>query len=302
MKQVVTTLLFSCFAVFLLAQGPRISVQGTLKDANGVTVDDGTYDLTFRLYPVETGGTAVFEEVGEVTIRQGIYSHLLGSVNTLSPSIFGVTLYLGITVNDVELTPRGELTYAPYSMAVNTAIYADTARFAQNIVGADPCKGAIGDIKYSILPLAQFQSVNGNCWALMDGASLPLGNPLRTLTSVSTIPDARGLFLRGHDDRDAATNQDNDRLTNGLTDVGTFQQDGLVNHTHLGNISSYSDNGQGRVIAGYLPSSNNGGTALYRRESTHVSTMAINGVAETELETDDIRPKNLNFYIYIRIE
>lgn len=303
MKQVITTLCFSCFAALLFAQGPHISVQGTLKDANGVTVDDGLYELTFNLYEAAEGGTSVFMEVGEVRVKGGIYTYLLGSINTLNPSIFGKTLYLGITVNGTELTPKGEMTYAPYALAVNTAIYADTARFAQNLVGGDPCKGAIGDIKYSILPLTQFQSVNGDCWALMDGASLPVGNPLRNLTTVNTIPDARGVFLRSHDGRDEASSQDKDRTIAGLTDVGTFQQDGLVEHAHK---KAYKDVIPEDYFGGYPHG--------FLSSSGTIKMTAINIVAatfsqdfhgkftDTELETNDIRPKNLNFYLYIRIE
>lgn len=291
MKQFFTTLLFSCLTLFLFAQGPRISVQGTLKDANGVTVDDGTYELTFRLYPVAEGGTAVFEEVGEVSVQQGIYSYLLGSVNTLNPSIFGVTLFLGITVNDVELTPRGELTYAPYSMAVNTATYADTAKY---VLGGDRCKGAIGDIKYSILPLSQFQSVNGDCWVEMDGASLPVGNPLRTLTTVDTIPDARGVFLRANDNRTTASaeRQDPDRDEN--TAIGTLQADENKAHKHK-TPDYYLDAWQSNDAKGLAAGSS-------RTLFVNPNSSRLNQDTGVDVGGEEARPKNLNFYLYIRIE
>jgi hypothetical protein len=40
------------FSLSLMAQAttPRLSIQGTLKDASGISVADGTYTVTFKLY------------------------------------------------------------------------------------------------------------------------------------------------------------------------------------------------------------------------------------------------------------
>lgn len=91
----------------------KISIQGTLKDAKGAAVTDGPQTVTFKLYNVTTAGTALWQETADVNVSGGIYSHYLGSVTTLSSTIFGNTLYLGVNIGSLELSPRIELTYAP---------------------------------------------------------------------------------------------------------------------------------------------------------------------------------------------
>jgi len=54
---------------------------------------------------------------------------------------------------------------------------------------------AIGSIQQSILSLAQFQTLNGTDWVLMDGADIT-GSALATLTGTTTVPDSTGCFLR----------------------------------------------------------------------------------------------------------
>ncbi|HMU02243.1 MAG TPA: hypothetical protein PJ990_01400, partial [Saprospiraceae bacterium] len=120
-----TFLLFCSVLMNVNAQSvAKISIQGTLKDANGAAVEDGTYTVEFRLYTVETGGTIQWFETASVESAGGIYSHYLGSVTPLDATVFDQTLYLGIKVGAYELTPRTELTYAPYTFAANTALSA----------------------------------------------------------------------------------------------------------------------------------------------------------------------------------
>ncbi len=79
---------------------PLISIQGTLKDNTGASVENGDYKVTFKLYDSETGGEALWTEVIEdLPVIGGIYSHNLGSVTAFDDfSIFGQNLYLGVTV------------------------------------------------------------------------------------------------------------------------------------------------------------------------------------------------------------
>ncbi|MFN9114272.1 MAG: hypothetical protein ACK5XN_29765, partial [Bacteroidota bacterium] len=89
-------LLICVFTTYTAAQTakPTINIQGTLKDASGRSVDDGKYQVTFRLYSAETGGTLLWQETANVDTRGGIYSYNIGSVNTLTPSVFGSTVYM----------------------------------------------------------------------------------------------------------------------------------------------------------------------------------------------------------------
>lgn len=135
---------FSCFLSQTHAQiAPTLSVQGILKKANGVAVDDGTYSLTFKLYTQETGGTAVWTETQtNVEVSSGIYSATLGTVSPLNVA-FTQLYYLGVTVGTTELTPRVLLTSAPYALSLigqsnkfpsSGGVRADSVRVATNLV------------------------------------------------------------------------------------------------------------------------------------------------------------------------
>ncbi len=95
-----------------------LSVQGTMQNFNGTTVDNGGYDILFKLYTAETGGTAVWSETQTVQVVNGVYSVLLGAVNPLNAA-FDVPYFLGTTLpGGPELAPRSPLTSSPYSLSV----------------------------------------------------------------------------------------------------------------------------------------------------------------------------------------
>ncbi|MBI3615559.1 MAG: hypothetical protein HY211_03465 [Candidatus Omnitrophica bacterium] len=89
------------------AQIPRLlRYQGTLTDSNGVLLD-GSYDLTFRFYDKETGGTKMWEEIQTaVQAKSGAFSVLLGKVTSLALK-FDQDCWLAVSVNGAaELSPR----------------------------------------------------------------------------------------------------------------------------------------------------------------------------------------------------
>lgn len=89
--------------------------QGTLGDAQGAPLD-GTFQLTFRLYDTDTGGTPLWEEVQQnLTIENGLLDVELGSVTALDLP-FDKQYWLGVEVeSDGEMTPRFKLTTVPYA-------------------------------------------------------------------------------------------------------------------------------------------------------------------------------------------
>jgi hypothetical protein len=102
----------------LLAQQPTLSIQGILKKASGEAVPDGNYNLVFRLYNAPTGGTMLWDEIqSDVEVISGIYSTVLGNTDPLNVP-FDQTYYLGVTVGSTEMTPRIQLTSAPYALAL----------------------------------------------------------------------------------------------------------------------------------------------------------------------------------------
>jgi hypothetical protein len=112
-------LLFCLLAFAQNAQAQAtLSVQGSLQNFNGTAVDNGQYDITFRLYTTDAGGTAIWTEVQSVSLIGGVYSVLLGAVTPLNVP-FDQTYYLGLTIpGGPEHTPRARMTASPYALSV----------------------------------------------------------------------------------------------------------------------------------------------------------------------------------------
>jgi hypothetical protein len=93
-----------------------ISYQGILRDAGGTIVPDGNYNLTFRIYAVASGGSALWTEPQTLAVQDGVFNAVLGSVTALTLD-FNSPYWLGVAVQaDPELTPRIALAAAPYSL------------------------------------------------------------------------------------------------------------------------------------------------------------------------------------------
>jgi hypothetical protein len=123
-----------------------MSYQGLLRDGVGDPVADGAYSITFRLYDVEIGGTALWTETQTVTVADGVFNAKLGKVTPLSTLDFVVPYWLGISVGaDPEMTPRVELATSPYA---GHAGYADRAGEADHCEEADADWTIDGDNVY----------------------------------------------------------------------------------------------------------------------------------------------------------
>jgi hypothetical protein len=125
MKKVFFIFLVAAISTVIFSQEipKQINYQGVIKTAAGQNAADGNYQITFKIYNEETGGTAIWTETQSITLSGGIFSALLGSVTPLTPVAFDRQQYLGITVaSEAELTPRTLLTPSPYSfMSLNVA-------------------------------------------------------------------------------------------------------------------------------------------------------------------------------------
>ncbi len=290
-------------------QAKKISLQGFLKDANGKAVADGQQAITFKLYTQDAGGTAAWTEDQTINVFGGVYSTHLGKTVPLENLNWGAsTYYVGVTVQGTELTPRTELTFAPYSLG---------SPKAQEVV----CSGAVGDIKHSILNPEQFAQVNGNCWVPMDGRNLATTDKLRQLTGITTLPDGSGAFIRSQEFQGKANLDPGRDYT---SPIAALQADALGSHSHNGttakggvhkhslNMASGTSNNS---ISGLTSSTltktfgfrvematffnsitNFGSDALVDSsgEHDHTFTTDASGGSET-------RPDNLNFWVYIRI-
>ncbi len=116
--------IFFVGAIFLAslahAQLPQtISYQGYLSTVGGLPVHDSSYTITFKLYNVASGGSALWTEAhSNVSTAKGTFSVILGSVTPLTGVDFNQQLYLGVTKGtDSEFSPRSVLTSSPSSLA-----------------------------------------------------------------------------------------------------------------------------------------------------------------------------------------
>lgn len=321
MKKLISLLACTLSCVLCLSfvavaqQTKKISLQGFLKDANGKAVADGNQEIIFKLYSSKDGVTAEWEEPQTINVFGGVYSTHLGKTVALDNLSWGSkTYFVGVTIQGVELSPRTELTYAPYSLGSPSADVANTVK----------CSGAVGDVKYSILDPTQFAKVNGDCWVPMDGRALLVADKLRQLVpTMGNIPDGSGAFLRSQEFPGGA---DRDKVRTSTSAIAVIQDEDLKSHNHENNFSvtttinsggnhshsfyvgknSFQD-GDGRQVIEHAGTDNNnvsGDKSLINTTTTgdhsHSATSTVKG-SISSTGGSETRPVNLNFWIYIRI-
>ena len=157
---VVVVVVLCAAAVAASGDVPRIlTIQGKLTDSLGQPVPDGVQSVTFRLYDVDTGGTALWQEVQNVQTNGGLFNANLGAVTPITLP-FDKQYWLGMQPPSCgELAPRTRLTTAPYAMsvvdgAITTSKIADGAvtgdKIASGAITADKlATGISGQIGYA---------------------------------------------------------------------------------------------------------------------------------------------------------
>jgi len=112
---------------------PRlINCQGRLTDTEGVPLN-GSYNVKFHLFTMQSGGSSLWSEQQDVTIADGVYNVQLGAVNPLSTDLFdNEFLYLEVEIlNSITggweiLSPRQQLTSTAFAMRAESAGNTDT--------------------------------------------------------------------------------------------------------------------------------------------------------------------------------
>jgi len=101
-----------------------VAVQGALVAAGGGPAADGNYIALFRLYDVQTGGSAAwFEGPLDLVVKGGAFSYALGSKTPLTPALVAAMpqVWLGVQVGlDPEL-PRVPLHSAVFAVRAASA-------------------------------------------------------------------------------------------------------------------------------------------------------------------------------------
>ena len=125
-----------------------VNYQGMLTDNEGNPLN-GLHDLTFKIYAVPSGGTALWTTAhNDQDIVDGLFSVIL----SIPPSVFtGADRYMGITVYpEAELAPRTRLTSVGYAYRAEVAdtaktfgteVQSDMDDRYVNVWGSDTLKG-----------------------------------------------------------------------------------------------------------------------------------------------------------------
>lgn len=103
------------------AVSPLLQYQGRLLDPpSGEPVADGEYPMTFSIYDLESGGTALWTEIKAVEVGNGLFNTVLGEMVVLDQTIFsGQALWLGVKVGlDLEATPRQPILPVAYALGL----------------------------------------------------------------------------------------------------------------------------------------------------------------------------------------
>ncbi|MBX2997158.1 MAG: hypothetical protein KF893_01515 [Caldilineaceae bacterium] len=105
------------------AVSPVLTYQGRLLNPTTGAPQNGTHTFTFAIYNVESGGVALWTEIKNVTVSNGLFSTLLGDTTAIPANLFtGQNLWLGIKVGaDAEATPRQRLAPVAYAMYSDNA-------------------------------------------------------------------------------------------------------------------------------------------------------------------------------------
>jgi hypothetical protein len=98
----------------------EISFQGVLRNAYGSFVNDGTFDIRFSIYNQESGGSYLWSESQTVSVQNGVFSVVLGTIENLDID-FNQQLWIEIDVEgEGELESRIKLTTSPYAIFAKT--------------------------------------------------------------------------------------------------------------------------------------------------------------------------------------
>jgi len=209
-----------------------MNYQGYLTNQSGVPLN-APVSVTFALYDVATGGTALWTETqGSVTVSNGIFNVVLGNGTPMTIP-FDAQYWLGVKVGgDAEMTPRRQLTSVGYAFRASVA---DSVNNTASIIPAG-----------TVVAFAGTTAPAG--WLLCDGTSYLRATYATLFTAIGNahgaadvshfnVPDYRGRFLRGLDgiagnDPDKAARTAMNSGGNTGNAVGSVQGSMYGSHSH----------------------------------------------------------------------
>ncbi|MEK7621794.1 MAG: tail fiber domain-containing protein [Patescibacteria group bacterium] len=158
---IVFLLLFFGASTVQAAINQQINYQGKLTNASDVAVADGDYSIAFALYTAASGGLNPWSETQTVTVTNGLFSVMLGSVSSLAAVNFNQTLYLGVNVAaDGEMTPRKVIGAVPAAFEADKLDGLDSISFARTDTTSTFSSGFLSTASSTITNLTMVNSTS----------------------------------------------------------------------------------------------------------------------------------------------
>ena len=182
-----------------------INYQGVLTDASGNPLQ-GTYNVTFSIYGVVSGGTPLWSETVSISADGGgAFGVILGSTVPLEQAVFeGEERWLGTAIGgDAELVPRARLASLPYSFRVGTVDGAEGGTITGDLSVAGKASIGPGNTATGVCSFAagsghevwgNYASVSGgrDNWATQGGTTVGGGLMNNAGDSCATVGGGEG--------------------------------------------------------------------------------------------------------------
>lgn len=278
LKTFLTFFFLLFFACEIFSQGipQTINFQGVLKDASGNIVTNGDYNLTFKLYETETGGSPLWTETKLLNVVNGIFSTQLGSVTPIALP-FDNAYWLGVTIGGgTEMSPRIKLSSVPYSfMSQNVPDGSITARkiangeIVKSVNGLKDSIALVAGSNVTITPSGNNITISaagggggGTVTQVNTGAGLT-GGPITTTGTISIANDGITTAMLQNNSVTTDKISDGTIATTDLSDNSVTSAkivDGTIVTSDLANNSVTSD----KIIDGTIKATDIGNTQIVK--------------------------------------
>lgn len=178
--KLILVLLASILAITVRASVPQlISYQGRLTGSSGQALSDGTISVQFSIYDVPVNGAPLWTETNSnVQVKGGLFSTMLGSVQSLPSTIFdGTSRWFGVKVGtDPEMAPRQQVASSAYAFRSGVASTVDdgaigTPKIASAAVTAEKLAPGVALPPGGVIMWSGAADKIPTGWALCNGQS-----------------------------------------------------------------------------------------------------------------------------------